>query len=170
VNAGAPVELPIDPAARRAARHCAVQAIYQMELTGIDAETVAREFIEHRFARDSELAPGSIPDEELFGDIVRGVPRQQTEIDRAITPCLASDWKFGRIDSVLRAIMRAAAFELIASSDVPAKVVIDEYLDIAHSFFPGDEPAFVNAALDRLARGARPGELDAAAPNDKRRS
>jgi N utilization substance protein B len=66
--------------------------------------------------------------------------------------------------------MRAAAFELLARSDVPAKVVIDEYLEIAHAFFPGDEPAFVNAALDRLARTARPSELDAIVPNGAKRS
>lgn len=138
------------------ARLAAVQAMYQMELTGLDAETVAREFIEHRFSAQPD---SPAPEEALFGDVVRGVPHRQTEIDRAIAACLAADWKLSRIDSILRAILRAAAYELIARPDIPAKVVIDEYLDVTHAFFNGDEVGFVNAALDRLAREKRAGEL-----------
>lgn len=137
----------------------AVQAIYQMELTGIDAESVAQEFVEHRFVHGPD---DSIePDEAFFAEIVRGVPHRQGEIDRAIAACLSDDWKLERIDSILRAIMRAAAFEIIARPDVPAKVVIDEYLDIAHAFSAGSDVAFVNAALDRLARTKRAAEFGA---------
>lgn len=142
-----------------------MQAIYQMELTEADAEAIIAEFVEHRFAPDPELEPRARPDEAFFADLVRGVPHRQTEIDRAIIPCLAADWKFSRIDSILRAILRAAAYELIARPDVPAKVVIDEYLDIAHAFFQGEEAAFVNAALDRMARSKRDKELKEA-PRD----
>ena len=156
----------LESAARRAARLAAVQAIYQMELTSLDAEAVIDEFSEHRFA---ELAPAARPDGEFFADVVRGVPHRQTEIDRAIAQCLAADWKFSRIDSILRAILRAGAYELIARADVPAKVVIDEYLDITHAFFQGDEPGFVNAALDRLARDKRAAEFGDASGDDKRR-
>ncbi len=106
------------------ARLAAVQAIYQMELTGIDAEELVEEFVEHRFGRD-ELRGLGEPDAEFFGDLVRGVPHHQVEIDRAIAKCLSSDWKLSRIDSILRAILRAASFELISRRDVPAKVVID---------------------------------------------
>jgi transcription antitermination protein NusB len=146
----------INSAARHAARLAAVQAIYQMELTSLDAEAVIDEFCEHRFA---ELAPSVRPDADYFADVVRGVPRRQTEIDRAIVRHLAADWKFSRIDSILRAILRAGGYELIARSDVPAKVVIDEYLDITHAFFQGDEPGFVNAALDKLGREIRAAEF-----------
>ena len=146
----------VDSAARHAARLAAVQAIYQMELTALDAEAVIDEFLEHRFA---ETGLDTRPDGEFFADIVRGVPRKQTEIDRAIARCLAADWKFSRIDSILRAILRAGGYEMIARPDVPAKVVIDEYLDITHAFFQGDEPGFVNAALDRLGRDKRGGEF-----------
>jgi N utilization substance protein B len=153
----------IDSAARHAARLAAVQAIYQMELTSLDAEAVIDEFVEHRFA---ETGLDTRPDAEFFGDIVRGVPHRQAEIDRAVADCLAADWKFSRIDSILRAILRAGSYELIARADVPAKVVIDEYLDITHAFFQGDEPGFVNAALDRLAREKRAAEFGAR--DDKR--
>lgn len=150
---------PLDALGRHAARLAAVQAIYQMELTGLDAEAVIEEFREHRFAPDAELAPAGAPEAEFFADIVRGVPHRQSEIDRAIAECLSREWKLSRIDSILRAILRAGGYELIARTDVPAKVVIDQYLDIAHAFFEGDEPGFVNAALDKLARNKRVAEM-----------
>lgn len=154
-------------AARRAARLAAVQAIYQMELTGTDAEEVASEFTDHRFGKEAEISPAGMPDEEFFGAVVRGVPHHQVEIDRSIAKCLSADWKLNRIDSILRAILRAAAFELIDRKDVPAKVIIDEYVDVAHAFFQGDEPSFVNAALDKLARRKRAPEFGELPPDDE---
>lgn len=149
--------------ARHAARLSAVQALYQMELTGIDAEEVALEFVEHRFP----AASGAAPDEEFFGAIVRGVPHHQVEIDRAIAKCLAADWRLERVDSILRAILRAAAFELIGRPDIPARVAIDEYVEIAHAFFSADEPSFVNAALDKMAHRKRAPEFGEAPPEDE---
>ncbi len=78
---------------------------------------------------------------------------------------MSADWRLSRIDSILRAILRAAAFELIALRDVPAKVAIDEYVDVAHAFFQGDEPSFVNAALDKLARRKRAPEFGETPPD-----
>lgn len=156
-----------DHSGRRAARLAAVQALYQMELTETDAGTVAEEFIAHRFGSEAELAPAGEPDEAFFEDVVRGVPHHQVEIDRAISRSLAENWKMQRIDSILRAILRAACFELIARRDVPGKVVIDEYVEIAHAFFPGDEASFVNAVLDRLARRKRAVEFGETPPDDE---
>ena len=156
----------IDRTARRAARLAAVQAVYQMELTGLDAEAVIAEFLAHRFRPDIEIAPVGRPDEAFFADIVRGVPHSQSEIDRAIAQCLADNWKFSRIDSTLRAILRAATFELIMRPDVPAKSIIDEYLEIAHAFVQDGEVGFVNAALDRIARVKRGDEMGTV-PHDK---
>lgn len=153
--------------ARRASRLAAVQAIYQMELTGVDAEAVASEFIEHRFEREPEMRDAGPGDEEFFGAIVRGVPQHQVEIDRSIAKCLAADWRLERVDSILRAILRAGAFELIARRDVPAKVVIDEYLEISHAFFNADEPGFVNAVLDKLAHRKRAPEFGEQPPEDE---
>ncbi|MGD0142158.1 MAG: transcription antitermination factor NusB [Rhizomicrobium sp.] len=156
-----------DRTGRSAARLAAVQALYQMELTGADAEAVTQEFIDHRFAKEPENAPAGEPDETFFGEIVRGVPSHQVEIDKSIASCLAKDWKLQRIDSILRAILRAAAYELIAQRGVPAKVVIDEYLDVAHAFFDGEEAAFVNAVLDRLAHRKRAPEFGETPPDDE---
>ncbi len=152
---------------RRAARLAAVQAIYQMEQGGGGADEVVLEFTEHRFGHEKEVSPSGVPDEEFFVSIVHGVPRLQVEIDRAVAKCLSSDWKLERIDSILRAILRASAFELIERRDVPAKVVIDEYVDVAHAFFQGNEPSFVNAALDKLARRKRAIEFGETPPDDE---
>jgi N utilization substance protein B len=152
--------------ARRAARLGAVQALYQMELTGEGAETVAQEFLDHRFLHEAELARAGEPDEAMFRTIVGGVPHSQVEIDRAIATCLSADWKLTRIDSILRAILRAAAYELLERREVPALVVIDEYLDIAGAFFGDQQRAFVNAVLDRLARAKRAAEFGEAPPDD----
>jgi len=153
--------------ARHAARLAAVQAIYQMELTGNDAESVTQEFCEHRFV---ETAGERVePDERFFADLVKGVPHHQVEIDQTIAQGLAADWKLQRIDSILRAILRAGVYELVARKDVPAKVVIDEYLDIAHAFFGNEEPAFVNALLDRVAHSKRATEFGEVTPDDELR-
>ena len=150
-----------DAAARRASRLAAVQALYQMELAGAGAEEVADEFIAHRFEEFSATQP----DADFFSAIVMGVPVHQVEIDRVIAACLSENWTMSRIDSILRAILRGGAFELIARRDVPAKVVIDEYVAIAREFFFGEEPGFINAALDNIARRKRAKEFGLPVPD-----
>ena len=152
---------------RSAARLAAVQALYQMELTGGGAEETVFEFTEHRFGREAETGTAGEIDTEFFDGLVRGVPEHQDEIDAGITKVLSADWRLSRIDSILRAILRAGAFELIAMKDVPAKVVIDEYLDVSHAFFSGDEPSFINAALDKLAHRKRAVEFGETPPDDE---
>jgi transcription antitermination protein NusB len=151
---------------RHAARLAAVQALYQMEITGVDADSVSEEFAHFRFRCEPEITPGE-PDEAFFSDIIHGVPARQDEIDAAITTCLASNWRLSRVDSILRAILRAGAYELIARLDVPAKVVIDEYVDLAHAFFADEEAPFVNAALDKLAHRKRAPEFGEPVPDDE---
>jgi N utilization substance protein B len=148
--------------ARHTARLAAVQALYQMELAGAGAEEVTEEFIAHRFG-DFRVQP----DSEFFSSIVTGVPRHQVEIDRAVAGTLSENWTMARMDSILRAILRAGAFELVARRDVPAKVVIDEYVGLARAFFSGDEPGFVNAALDGMARRKRAKEFGLPVPEDE---
>jgi N utilization substance protein B len=120
---------------------------------------VAREFAEYRFA-DLPVPP----DGDFFSAIVNGVPQHQVEIDRAIAGALSEKWKLERVDSILRAIMRCAVFELVSRQDVPAKVVIDEYVAVSGAFFGGDEPGFVNAALDTIAKRKRAKEFGLPVP------
>ncbi|MGH7022311.1 MAG: transcription antitermination factor NusB [Caulobacteraceae bacterium] len=141
---------------RSVARLAAVQALYQMDVSGQGAEAVVREFHEHRFDRDMDGAVLAPADEDWFAGIVRGVAAEQGAVDRGVRQRLASGWKLDRIDATARAILRAGAFELMRHAEVPTEVVIDEYVEIAKSFFEGPEPGFVNAALDRIAADARP--------------
>jgi N utilization substance protein B len=145
--------------ARHAARLAAVQALYQMEMSGGGADEVAEEFIAHRF---EELLVQ--PDADFFTTILQGVPPHQVEIDRTVAGSLSEKWKLERVDSILRAILRCGVFELIARRDVPAKVVIDEYVAVAGAFFGADEPGFVNAALDAIARRKRASEFGLPTP------
>jgi N utilization substance protein B len=146
--------------ARSVARLAAVQALYQMEVSGTGAEAVIREFSEHRFDRDvpeeGADAPLAQADEAFFADIVRGVVKQQKDVDTAVARHLASGWRLDRLDATARAILRAGAFELSHRQDVPTEVVIDEYVELAKSFFEGPEPGFVNGALDAVAQDVRP--------------
>lgn len=154
-------------AVRGAARLAALQALYQLEITGVAPDDVIEEFLQHRIGVESE-GGASVPyDKEFFADLVRGVLKHQIEIDRSIARVLASGWTLARIDSILRALLRAAGYELVARRDVPAKVVIDEYVELARDFFEGDEPGFVNAILDKLAHLKRAAEFGETPPDDE---
>jgi transcription antitermination protein NusB len=149
--------------ARSQARLAAVQALYQMDLAETDLAAVIEEFKAHRLGAGedagAEAVTGCAADTEHFSEVLRGVVRRQREIDPLIDQQLAQGWRLTRIDSILRAILRAGAFELIELNAVPPRVVISEYVEVAHAFFEGDEPRVVNGVLDSLARKLRPGEL-----------
>jgi len=143
--------------ARSAARLAAVQALYQIEMTGADWRAVVREFDEHRLGAEIEGAQYREADTEHFSRTVEGVIEHQSAIDHLTDAALVERWPLGRIDPTLRAVFRAAGAEIIARADIPPKVVIGEYLDVAKAFFPeGREAGFVNAVLDHMAREARP--------------
>tara|TARA_R110002051_G_scaffold251561_1_gene310977 strand:- start:2257 stop:2781 length:525 start_codon:yes stop_codon:yes gene_type:complete len=140
--------------ARTVARLAAVQALYQMELAGEGVDTVISEFSAHRFDTDIEGEALAEADEDYFAEIVRGVVGTQRDIDAAIKVRLASNWRMERLDSTLRALLRAGAWELRERRDVPREIVIDEYVELAKAFFDDAEAKFVNAALDGVARDA----------------
>jgi N utilization substance protein B len=141
--------------ARTVARLAAVQALYQMELAGEGVETVIAEFANHRFDADMEGEPLAEADEAWFADIVRGVVEGQRDIDTAVKARLASNWRLERLDSTLRALLRAGAWELRERPEVPREIVLDEYVELAKAFFDEAEAKFVNAALDGVARDTR---------------
>ena len=150
---------------RSLARMAAVQALYQMDLAGTDVASVIDEFVKHRFGpagfdTDAEKA-GTLEgaDAAYFADILKGVVRRQRDIDPLVDHQLRTGWRLVRVDAILRAILRAGVFELMERSDVPARVAINEYINVAHAFFGGDEPKVVNGVLDRLAHRLRAGEF-----------
>ena len=153
--------------ARTAARLAAVQALYQMDLAGTDLNDVIAEFMRERFevqsGPDDETAeiPAKKADRLFFADILKGVLRRQRDIDPLVDDQLATGWRLVRVDSILRAILRAGVSELLERADVPARVVINEYINVAHLFFSEDEPRVVNGVLDKIARKVRPKEFEA---------
>jgi N utilization substance protein B len=147
--------------ARSQARLAAVQALYQMDLAETDLANVIDQFKAHRMGSEADdgTGTGAEVDPEHFSRVLKGVVRRQLEIDPLVDQQLAQGWRLTRIDSILRAILRAGAFELIELTDVPPRVIISEYIDVAHAFFEADEPRVVNGVLDALARKLRPGDL-----------
>lgn len=145
--------------ARTAARLAAVQALYQMETAGVGAEAVIREFVAHRLGGDIEGAALYEADADFFAELTRGVVAGQRRIDPYIERRLAENWTLARLDATARAILRAGVYELTTRPDIPYRVVIDEYVEMAKAFFgEGEEPRFVNAVLDACARDVRPDE------------
>jgi N utilization substance protein B len=149
---------------RGAARLAAVQALYQMELSGTTLPEVLAEFQSFRLGKEVDGDQYRDADAVFFGDIVSGVVRDQRNLDPTIHEALTAGWPLTRLDATLRAILRCGAFELASRADIPARVVITEYVDVAKAFFEDDVPGIVNAVLDALAHGLRPAEF-AAAPS-----
>lgn len=147
---------------RTAARLAAVQALYQMELGGATAEAVIREFDRHRLGQEIDGARYAEADRALFADLVRGVSAERDELDRLLGTALSADWPVDRLEAVLRAVLRAGAYELLRRAEVPPRVVINEYVGVADAFFGDKETGLVNGVLDRLARTLRPAEMGAA--------
>ena len=146
--------------ARSAARLAAVQALYQIELTGADWRSVRQEFENHRLGAEIEGETYRDADLSLFRNILEGVIAQQGPIDQLTDRALVDRWPLGRVDPTMRAIFRAAGHEFTARADIPPKVIIGEYIDVTKAFFEaGREAKFVNAVLDHMAREARPDQM-----------
>jgi len=156
--------------ARSAARLAAVQALYDAELTGDDADKLLKDFIDHRIGgralvsdedeSETEIDLASA-DPLLLTAVVRGSLENAAQLDEVVANALTGDWHVERLESVLHAILRCGAFELTRMPETPARVVISEYVDVASAFYGGPEPGLVNAVLDRIARVARAAELGA---------
>jgi N utilization substance protein B len=162
-----PSARPFKPANKRgASRLAAVQALYQMDVGGTPIEDVLAEFETFRLGGELDGVRYRDADPAFFRDIVSGVVRDQRDLDPLIHETLLSSWPLARIDVTLRSILRAASHELKSRPDVPAKVVISEYVEIARAFFEGEEPGITNGVLDSLARKLRGSELSPpAGPN-----
>ncbi len=142
---------------RSASRLAVVQALYQMEIANQDSESALNEFIDHRLGQEIEGEQYMEADKKYFAGLVRGVVEQQHDIDRAIARSVPKEWPFDRIDPIMRAILRSAAYELMQQPDVPTRIVVNEYMHIATAFFEdGEENVFIGGVLNRLARDQRP--------------
>jgi N utilization substance protein B len=149
------------PTERAAARLGAVQALYQMDLAGTDVGETLAQFSARAAGDDFEAGQCGEADYRHLRDVVDGVVREQAAIDPVVDKILDPAWPLHRLDSTVRAILRAGPYELLFMDKVPARVAISEYVDVADAFFDKDEPRFVNGVLDRLARQRRPEEFAA---------
>ncbi|WP_137132953.1 transcription antitermination factor NusB [Rhizobium sp. FY34] len=150
------LQQPVKPANQRgAARLAAVQALYQMDIGGTGVLEVVAEYEAHRLGQELDGETYLKADPSWFRSIVAGVVRDQTKIDPLLRASLLESWPLSRIDSTLRAILRAGTFEIVERKDVPVAVIVTEYVEIAQAFFEGEEPKIVNAVLDRIAKQVR---------------
>jgi transcription antitermination protein NusB len=147
------------PAERSAARLAAVQALYQMDVAGKGVIDALAEFEAFWIGQEVEGVSFKPAENAFFRDILAGVVREQRAIDAKVNAALAEGWPLKRVEAVLRAVLRAGAYELLFRKDVPARVVITEYVDVTHSFYGDDEPGLVNAVLDAIAHDVRAAEF-----------
>lgn len=140
---------------RGAARLAAVQALYQMDVAGSGLLETTAEYEAFRLGKEVDGALYREADPQWFRAILSGVVEKQRTIDPTIRQALTEDWPLSRLDSTLRAILRAGVYELMRRQDVPVPVIVSEYVDIAKAFYEDEEPKLVNAVLDRVARKVR---------------
>ncbi len=145
---------------RGAARLAAVQALYQMDIAGTGLNEILTEFESHWLGREVEGEQYLPAEAAFFRDVVGGVLREQRRLDPLIDEALARGWPLKRIEALLRAVLRAGAYELADRSDVPGRVVVSEYVDVANAFVDREETGLVNAVLDQLARKFRAAEFE----------
>jgi N utilization substance protein B len=147
---------------RGAARLAAVQALYQMDIAGAGLNDVFAEFESHWLGSEVEGEKYLPAEAAFFRDVVAGVVRDQKELDPLVDQALARGWPLKRIDAIIRAVLRAGTYELQHRKDVPARVVVTEYVDVANAFVDKDETGMVNAVLDQIARKFRADEFSRA--------
>ncbi len=147
---------------RGAARLAAVQALYQMDLAATPLHEILAEFESHWIGREVEGEQYLPAEAAFFREVVGGVVAEQRKLDPLIDDALAQGWPLKRIETVLRAILRAGAYELGKRMDIPARVIVSEYVDVAHAFVENDETGLINAVLDQIARQLRATEFDRA--------
>ena len=151
-------------ARRSAARLAAVQALYQIDLAGAAAETVLTEFVKFRLGHEIDGVSYVAADPELFSAIVRGASARRTDIDGMLTAALDAQLPLERLELLLRAILRAGAYELLARGDTHPRIILTDYIEVAKAFYAGRESAMINGVLDHLAHRLRPDELEAPTP------
>jgi N utilization substance protein B len=147
------------PRRRPAARHAAVQALYQWQEGEAEPAAIVEQFLNVRTGEVGEAGMRRDADKPLFKDVVEGTASHKDELEKTVSAALAENWTWARIDRLVRAILLAGTYELRHRRDVPPRVAINEYVEIAHAFYDQREASFVNSVLDRVARQERGAEV-----------
>jgi N utilization substance protein B len=128
---------------RRKGRELALQALYQIEMTGDASARAVDQFLGH--------FEGNAAAKDFARQLVSGVVSQRAEIDGRIEQS-TDNWKLARLAKVDLVLLRMATYELVFCPEIPASVSLDEAIEIAKRFGTGDSPAFINGVLDQIAR------------------
>jgi transcription antitermination protein NusB len=152
-------DVPKPPTRRQSARLAAVQALYQWQEGQDEPTAIVDQFLNVRTSEQGEGGMRRDADKPLFRDVVEGAAAHKEELELTVTGALAKDWTWARVDRLVRAILLAGAYELIHRKDVPPRVAINEYVEIAHAFYDKNEATFINSVLDRVAHQARGADL-----------
>lgn len=145
--------------AKRMARLAAVQGLYQIALTKCSPSQVIAHFHDDPSVFVQENPSHEIKidvDQELFSDIVNGTTLHQEALDGMLAGAVDSRFSIERVETILKAILRAGTYELHHHGKVSSGVIINDYVDVSHTFFNAKEPGLVNAVLDKLAKSLRP--------------
>ena len=137
--------------AKTKARKCAVQALYQWQMTGENLSRIEMNFLEEERLKGAQ--------KNYFTEIFYGVPKQLDVIDEALAEFV--DRPVEKIDPVERAILRIAVYELINRLDTPYKVIINEGVNLAKCFGADGSHKYVNGVLDKVSRKKRAVEISA---------
>ena len=146
------------------ARLNAVQAIYSSQITDKPVAQIIFDFIHQNIGHDvleendfgeERFVPLADADSELFSKIVQEATNRHIQLDDIIFHSLSDGWDKDRIEILLRSILRAGLAEFFVQPDLDAPIIINEYTDIAASFYDGPEPKLVNAILDKFAKALR---------------
>lgn len=147
---------------RGAARLAAVQALYQMDVAAKGLNEIFAEFESHWIGQEVDGSQYLPAEAAFFREIVSGVVSDQRRLDPIIDDALSNGWPLKRIEALMRAVLRAGVYELDRRRDIPARVIVSEYVDVANAFVDKDETGMINAVLDELGRKLRADELDPA--------
>ena len=137
------------PYARRQARRALVQAVYQWQMTDADTHAVAADFVERGSLKKA--------DRSFFDELLKHVTQASDGLDAGFVEYLDRELK--SLDQVELAILRLGTYELVHRVDVPYRVVIDEYVELAKTFGAEDSHKYINGILDKLARSVRKTEV-----------
>lgn len=146
------IDATATPARNYAARLAAVQALYLLDFDLHKPERVVVDFINRAMPVDSEMPVPEDFDPELFAAIVAAAVERKVDIDGILRSSLDEKWPLDRIERILRALLRAGAAELMKDRKVDTGIIINDYVNVAHSFFAGKEPGLANAVLDKIAK------------------
>ena len=144
---------------RTAARLAAVQALYQLKMTGSAPTDIIEEFVHFRLSAAEENHGLGIPDTQLFRDLTSGTASHLNHIDSLIASALSKEGSLDKLETTLQAILQVGVFELISPLETPTEVVINEYVDLTHAFYEKQTVGLVNGVLDKVALSRKQNNL-----------